>query len=103
MRRVRRGIDVRTPSQGASEVRRRHLCSIGALALGVALASPQLSGSSADQAKPPAARTAKPWTTPRTPDGKPDLQGNWSNATLTPLERMGKDGLILTEEAAAAI
>jgi hypothetical protein len=24
---------------------------------------------------------------PRTPDGKPDLQGIWSNATLTPLER----------------
>jgi len=27
------------------------------------------------------------WTIPRTPDGKPDLQGNWSNATITPLER----------------
>ena len=27
------------------------------------------------------------WTPPRTPDGKPDLQGIWSNATLTPLER----------------
>ena len=24
---------------------------------------------------------------PRTPDGKPDLQGIWSNATVTPLER----------------
>ena len=24
---------------------------------------------------------------PRTPDGKPDLQGIWTNATLTPLER----------------
>ena len=31
----------------------------------------------------------KPWTLPRTPDGKPDLQGNWTNATLTPLERPG--------------
>ena len=40
---------------------------------------------------------------PRTPDGKPDLQGNWSNATQTPLERMGKDGLILTEAQAAKI
>jgi len=29
----------------------------------------------------------KAWTAPRTPDGKPDLQGIWSNATLTPLER----------------
>src|ERR1700760_3204234 len=24
---------------------------------------------------------------PRTPDGQPDLQGYWTNATLTPLER----------------
>ena len=30
---------------------------------------------------------AKTWTLPRTPDGHPDLQGVWSNATLTPLER----------------
>jgi hypothetical protein len=29
----------------------------------------------------------KAWTPPRTPDGQPDLQGIWSNATLTPLER----------------
>jgi len=29
----------------------------------------------------------KGWTTPRTPDGKPDLEGIWTNATLTPLER----------------
>ena len=30
---------------------------------------------------------AKAWTPPLMPDGKPDLQGIWSNATLTPLER----------------
>ncbi len=30
---------------------------------------------------------AKNWTAPRTPDGQPDLQGIWSNATITPLER----------------
>ena len=29
----------------------------------------------------------KPWSVPRTSDGKPDLQGIWSGATLTPLER----------------
>jgi hypothetical protein len=35
--------------------------------------------------KPPSAGKSR--TLPRTPDGKPDLQGIWSNATLTPLER----------------
>ena len=35
----------------------------------------------------PTASAAREWTPPRTPDGKPDLQGIWSNATLTPLER----------------
>lgn len=30
---------------------------------------------------------AKSWSTPRTPDGHPDLQGTWTNATLTPLVR----------------
>jgi hypothetical protein len=29
----------------------------------------------------------KTWIAPRTPDGQPDLQGVWTNATLTPLER----------------
>ena len=32
-------------------------------------------------------KTAQPWTPPRTADGRPDLQGIWSNATLTPFER----------------
>src|SRR5215471_1486602 len=34
-----------------------------------------------------AAPAGKVWTPPRTPDGQADLQGVWSNATLTPLER----------------
>ena len=33
----------------------------------------------------PAAKA--PWTVARTPDGQPDLQGIWTNATITPLER----------------
>lgn len=41
---------------------------------------------------------AKAWVIPRTADGHPDLQGNWSNATLTPLERPAGVGRALTPE-----
>jgi hypothetical protein len=45
---------------------------------------------------------AEKWNPPRTPDGQPDLQGYWTNATTTPLERptefTGKQ--ILTEQEA---
>ena len=43
------------------------------------------------------------WTTPRTPDGQPDLQGVWSFATITPLQRpselVGRE--FLTDEEVA--
>ena len=47
------------------------------------------------------AQTATP---PRTPDGHPDLQGIWTNATITPLERSRDLGAkeFFTEEEAAA-
>ena len=45
----------------------------------------------AGQARSTGARTsgrpAKAYTAPRTPEGQPDLQGIWSNTTITPLER----------------
>jgi len=59
------------------------------------------------QAPAPKAQTAAPkpkaWVVPRMPDGKPDLQGNWTNETQTPLERMGATGGTLTDQQAAAI
>ena len=47
---------------------------------------------------------AKSYTAPRTPDGQPDMQGVWSNAVLTPLERPAelKDKEFFTQEEAAA-
>src|SRR5260370_9022698 len=49
------------------------------------------------------AGSPKKWTTPRTPDGQPDLQGIWTNATITPFERprefAGKE--YFTEQEAA--
>jgi hypothetical protein len=55
------------------------------------------------QAKRPAPGRAAGWQVPRTPDGRPDLQGNWTNETQTPLERLGASGATLTDDQAAAI
>jgi len=47
----------------------------------------------------------KGWTPPKTPDGQPDLQAIWTNATITPFERPAdlRDKAFLTEAEAAAI
>ena len=43
------------------------------------------------------------WEVPRTSDGRPDLQGNWTNATLTPFTRRGDQGPVYTLEQVAEI
>src|SRR5436853_41816 len=54
---------------------------------------------------PAATPPGKSWVSPRTPDGQPDLQGTWTNATITPFERpaelAGKP--VLTPEEAARL
>jgi len=55
------------------------------------------------QATTNAPASSKSWVVPRTSDGKPDLQGNWTNETQTPLERMGNQGPTLTDAQAAAL
>jgi hypothetical protein len=52
---------------------------------------------------PASVASRKPYVAPRTADGRPDLQGNWSNETQTPLERLTKGGATLTEAEAQAI
>lgn len=41
---------------------------------------------------------AESWEPPRTVFGQPDLQGNWSNATLTPFQRPDGQDRVLTPE-----
>jgi hypothetical protein len=47
---------------------------------------------------------SRQWTPPRTPDGKPDIQGTFTFSTITPLQRpealAGKDVLTAAEAAA---
>ena len=60
----------------------RYIVSIGAPAIAVALMSlaPVPAPGQAPQSTASAA-PAKTWAVPRTPDGQPDLQGAWTNAT----------------------
>ena len=74
---------------------------LSAVIAAVSLAPVPLAGQT-----PTAATTAaQTWTPPRTPDGQPDLQGMWTNATITPFERPRAlaEKPFLTEQEAAAL
>jgi hypothetical protein len=60
---------------------------------------------SADQSPQASALKAATWTQPRTVDGQRDIQGIWTNATITPFERPKAlaDKPFLTEQEAAAL
>jgi hypothetical protein len=78
----------------------KHRSSIRTAPLAFALAAGWFAVPVSGQVRPAA---PKKWTVPRTPFGQPDLQGIWSNATITPFERpeelAGKE--FFTEQEAA--
>jgi len=76
------------------------LLALGLLTAAIAVGPVRVAGQSAA-----ASSKGKDWKAPRTPEGVPDLQGFWTNSTLTPLERpkaLGSKEFYTPEEVAAA-
>ena len=66
------------------------LCAATVVAGPISLSAAQAASSSSEE-----------WVVPRTPDGHPDLQGNWNNGTLTPFERVEGQGPVFTADEVA--
>ena len=58
-----------------------------ALAVSVPFVMPAAGAGQQDAVPATGSQGGEAWTLPRTPDGQPDLQGYWTNATYTPMER----------------
>ena len=86
-------------------MRPRFFVSIGALAILVSVVSLVPTSMAAQAAKSTTTKSTaeKTWAVPRTPDGRPDLQGVWDFRTITPLQRpkaLGNKKVLSAEEAA---
>src|SRR5687767_12984804 len=56
-----------------------------AVATTVVMAHAAVAAQTVKQDQPTSTTTS--WTSPRTPDGQPDLEGVWADLRMTPLER----------------
>ena len=72
---------------------------IAVLLLGAGLGTASVAA--CDGAGGAAGRDGAGWVVPRTADGHPDLQGEWTNGTMTPLQRPEGEALVLTAEEVA--
>ncbi len=91
-------------SKGMAMVDRGHevmsRCSVLIFAFLCATAAPGAVSTAAAQNR---ASNAGQWEIPRTPDGHPDLQGNWTNQSMTPTQRREGQGPVYTPEEVAEI
>ena len=96
---------VRMAAAVAPAVRTAAALALAVVAAG-ALAPPAVAAATLDA--PPATaqeqeQEPREWVVPRTPAGHPDLQGNWSNATITTIQRRDDLGPVYTWEEVAEI